>query len=104
ALKRTPLGPGAMAAARSLDVLLGAGAAGLRRALPAASVVGAHTLVVTAVSRREASGGGALLPAAALAGTVGVAALAPRARPAGRAPWRRAVAGGLLGVYLWPLA
>ncbi|PLS74840.1 MAG: 4-hydroxybenzoate polyprenyltransferase, partial [Actinobacteria bacterium] len=54
-LKDTPGGPVAMAACRSLDVLLGAARAGASAAFPAA-VVGAHTLTVTLVSRHEAQG------------------------------------------------
>ncbi|MDQ3945614.1 MAG: UbiA family prenyltransferase, partial [Actinomycetota bacterium] len=61
-VKGTRVGPLGMAACRSLDVLLGAGAGTgrghLRRALPAAAVVGAHTAMVTTVSRREAQGAG----------------------------------------------
>lgn len=52
--KPTPLGPLVMASTRVLDVLLGAG--GSRAALPAATVVGAHTLAVTALARGEVHG------------------------------------------------
>ncbi|GAA4548782.1 SCO3242 family prenyltransferase [Amycolatopsis samaneae] len=69
-LKQRPLGVAAMAGARALDVLLGAG--GARRALPAALTVGAHTLAVTALSRAEVSGAHPVLPAAAAATTAGV--------------------------------
>ncbi|MDK1472085.1 UbiA family prenyltransferase [Streptomyces sp. 549] len=84
-LKHTPAAPAAMAAARGLDVLLGAAAvprggtrppraaAALRAALPAAGLLAAHTAAVTAVSRREATGGGPAAPAAALAATSAVA-------------------------------
>ncbi|WP_124437837.1 SCO3242 family prenyltransferase [Streptomyces sp. NL15-2K] len=89
-LKRTPAGPFAMAAARGLDLLLGAAATtggatpagdtgttagsarragGVRRALPSAAHLSAHTLAVTAVSRRETRGGSPLAPLAALATT-----------------------------------
>ncbi|MBO8187076.1 SCO3242 family prenyltransferase [Streptomyces spirodelae] len=84
-LKHTPAGPVAMAAARSLDVLLGATATaanddgppapvhGPARPLGAAAVMGAHTLAVTAVSRREAEGGAPAVPLLAL-GAVGTIA------------------------------
>ncbi|MFF1307648.1 SCO3242 family prenyltransferase [Streptomyces sp. NPDC058307] len=41
----------------------------IRRALPSAALLGAHTLAVTTVSRREAQGGSPLAPFAALAAT-----------------------------------
>lgn len=111
AVKGTPAGPLGMAACRSLDVLLGAsaGATSLRRALPAAAVVGAHTAVVTTVSRREAQGAGPALAGAALAATTAVtgaaAALARgRLRPGRIRPLRRAAAGGLLGLYAGSIA
>ncbi|HSI81342.1 MAG TPA: UbiA family prenyltransferase, partial [Solirubrobacterales bacterium] len=56
ALKRSAAGVPGMSACRALDVLIGAGPGGARRALPAAGVVGAHTAVVTGVSRREVEG------------------------------------------------
>ncbi|GAA2434277.1 UbiA family prenyltransferase [Streptomyces macrosporus] len=92
ALKNTPAGPVAMAAARALDLVLGATATApadargaARRALPSAALLGAHTLAVTAVSRREAQGGSALPPLAALAATAAISrAVAGRpARPQG---------------------
>ena len=55
-LKQTDAGPAGMSACRALDVLLGAGLRGIPSALPAAAVVGAHTAVVTTVSRREVGG------------------------------------------------
>ncbi|MET7765257.1 SCO3242 family prenyltransferase [Streptomyces sp. NPDC005393] len=73
ALKNTPAGPPAMAAARALDLLLGATASAVasggsvRCALPSAALLGAHTLAVTTVSRREAVGGSSAAPLAALA-------------------------------------
>ncbi|WP_317441462.1 SCO3242 family prenyltransferase [Streptomyces collinus] len=89
-LKRTPAGPLAMAAARGLDLLLGAaatrpGPGTVRRALPSAALLGTHTLALTAVSRHETTGGAALPPLAALAtaGTLGL--LLSRELPAGRA-------------------
>lgn len=70
ALKSGPAGPVAMAAARTLDVLLGAG--GARAALPAALTVGAHTLGITVLSRGEVHGADARVPRAALAGTLAI--------------------------------
>ncbi|OAH10146.1 SCO3242 family prenyltransferase [Streptomyces jeddahensis] len=74
-LKRTAAGPVAMAVARGLDLALGAAATApgggrCRAALPSATVLGAHTLAVTAVSRREAQGGSSAAPLAALATTL----------------------------------
>lgn len=142
ALKKTPLGPAAMATARGLDLLLGASAAaggagagrlgsggrvgsggGLRRvvgafgvgqkadaagawvaavadevraaptaaptstafhsirqALPSAALLGAHTLALTTVSRKEAQGGSPLGPLAALATTAALTRLVARPR------------------------
>ncbi|MFH8706932.1 SCO3242 family prenyltransferase [Streptomyces rubrogriseus] len=99
ALKRTPAGPAAMAAARGLDLLLGAAATGggTRAALPSAALLGSHTLAVTAVSRRETTGGSVLAPLAALATTGVLTGLVARRRtrlPAGR---RAAAAPGLSG-------
>ncbi|MFE1256914.1 SCO3242 family prenyltransferase [Streptomyces fungicidicus] len=99
ALKHTPAGPVAMAAARGLDLLLGAAATGggTRAALPSAALLGTHTLAVTAVSRRETTGGSALAPLAALATTGALTGLVTRRRtrlPAGR---RAAAAPGLPG-------
>ncbi|MGW8065415.1 SCO3242 family prenyltransferase [Streptomyces ziwulingensis] len=99
ALKHTPAGPAAMAAARGLDLLLGAAATGggTRAALPSAALLGSHTLAVTAVSRRETTGGSVLAPLAALATTGALTRLATHRRtrpPAGR---RAAAAPGLPG-------
>lgn len=82
-LKHTPAGPGAMATARALDLLLGATAStrGSRSphaaldALPSAALLGAHTYAVTAVSRHETQGGSTRTPLAALAVTLAVAAV-----------------------------
>ncbi|MFC7824690.1 SCO3242 family prenyltransferase [Streptomyces sp. NPDC057375] len=98
-LKHTPAGPAAMAAARGLDLLLGAAATGggTRAALPSAALLGSHTLAVTAVSRRETTGGSVLAPLAALATTGALTGLVARRRtrlPAGR---RAAAAPGLSG-------
>ncbi|MFE7354335.1 prenyltransferase, partial [Streptomyces sp. NPDC057543] len=109
-LKHTPAGPAAMAAARGLDLLLGAtatGAAkrptrsgsgpaagsaarggnrgGMRSALPAAGLLGAHTYAVTAVSRHEAQGGSTTVPLAALAAVTALGAAALR-EPGGALP------------------
>ncbi|MEV0352375.1 SCO3242 family prenyltransferase [Nonomuraea sp. NPDC050680] len=81
--KNTAAGPAAMALCRVLDVLLGAAprerAAGalptaLSAALPAALTVGAHTYLLTLLSRREVSGAGPHLPAGTLAATLALAA------------------------------
>lgn len=87
-----PAGPATMAAARALDVLLGAG--GRVPALPAAATVAAHTAVVTGLSGVEASGGpaGARRAWAALGGTALVTALAARGS-------RSPVGTGLLAAY-----
>ncbi|GGQ96711.1 hypothetical protein GCM10010251_09420 [Streptomyces aurantiogriseus] len=71
ALKRTPAGPFAMAAARGLDLLLGAAATAghIRPALPSAALLGTHTLAVTTVSRHETRDGTPLAPLAALVTT-----------------------------------
>ncbi|MFF1357409.1 SCO3242 family prenyltransferase [Streptomyces sp. NPDC058297] len=98
-LKRTPAGPVAMAAARGLDVLLGAAATSgrlHRAALPAATTLAAHTLAVTAVSRNETQGGDVKAPLGALAATLALTRFTGRAPrlPAGR---RVAAAPGLSG-------
>ncbi|MEU6640826.1 SCO3242 family prenyltransferase [Streptomyces rochei] len=68
-LKHTPAGPAAMAAARSLDLLLGAaaGPGAVRRAIVPAAFLGSHTLAVSLVSRRETEGGSSTAPLTALA-------------------------------------
>ncbi len=78
-LKSTPLGPAAMAAARGLDVLLGAGPAPARGAVVPALLMAAHTHEVTRLSRFEVEGCTPAEPRAALAATaaLGVAAAAP---------------------------
>ncbi|MBO0512862.1 SCO3242 family prenyltransferase, partial [Streptomyces beijiangensis] len=74
--KHTPAGPAAMAAARSLDLLLGAASTGpvTRRALVPAALLGAHTYAVTTVSRHETQGGSVRAPLAALAATALISA------------------------------
>jgi hypothetical protein len=95
-LKSTPAGPVAMAAARTLDVLLGAG--GARAAVPAALTVGAHTLGITVLSRGEVHGTDARTPQAALAGTVAITGSALAGGP--RCGWRsRLAAAGLAALY-----
>jgi 4-hydroxybenzoate polyprenyltransferase len=73
ALKNTPAGPVAMAAARSLDVLVGAGSE-RRRALAPAVAIGAHILGVTTVSLGEVHGGTPAAPRVALGTTAAVCA------------------------------
>jgi 4-hydroxybenzoate polyprenyltransferase len=94
AAKDGPGGPLAMAGARAIDVLLGAGAGRVRPALPGAGVVAAHTLVLMAVSRREVAGAGPRLGRAALAATAAVTAAA--ATLAGRRLAERRPAAGRL--------
>nr|AGS49453.1 FIG00557539: hypothetical protein [uncultured bacterium esnapd5.2] len=67
ALKPTRAGAAAMATARALNVLTGAGPGGLRRALPAAATVGLHTGMVTRLSRYEVGGAPRSVPWQALA-------------------------------------
>ncbi|MBB4781618.1 UbiA family prenyltransferase [Streptomyces rapamycinicus NRRL 5491] len=82
-LKNTPAGPPTMAAARALDLLLGATASAghIRPALRPAALLGAHTLAVTTVSRHEAVGGSSTAPLGALATGAAIAWAATR-RPA----------------------
>lgn len=88
--KHTRAASATMAAARALDLLLGAAAtrtaapeaarAGGREDLRAAVVLGAHTLAVTSVSRHETTGGSSRPPLAALAAVGGIAAATARRR------------------------
>ncbi|GAA4974677.1 SCO3242 family prenyltransferase [Actinoplanes utahensis] len=99
--KETAAGPAVMAACRGLDVLLGAsprGAGGLRRAMPAATVVAAHTYAVTVLSRDEVTGTDPAVPATTLAAT---GAIAGAALAIGGARTARPVAR-LLGAGLAP--
>ncbi|MDT0612703.1 UbiA family prenyltransferase [Streptomyces sp. DSM 40712] len=75
-LKHTAAGPAAMAAARGLDLLLGAAAADrpLRPALVPAATLAGHTCAVTLVSRRETEGGSPAAPLTALAATAALTA------------------------------
>ncbi|MGV9312377.1 SCO3242 family prenyltransferase [Streptomyces sp. NPDC003691] len=81
-LKHTRHGPAAMAAARALDLLMGAAATAPgpvgARALRAAAVLGTHTYAVTAVSRHEVHGGSTRAPLGALAVVAAVAGAAVR--------------------------
>ncbi|MFR9722475.1 SCO3242 family prenyltransferase [Streptomyces sp. MS19] len=98
-LKHTPAGPATMAAARSLDVLLGAAATG-RSVVPAAApaaLVGAHTYSVTSLSRHEAYGGPRSAPLASLGATTAItAALTATGRDAAPQATRTAAAA-----YAW---
>ncbi|MFJ8198251.1 SCO3242 family prenyltransferase [Streptomyces sp. NPDC096152] len=100
--KYRPSGPAVMAAARGLDVLLGARGGRIRPALPAAATVAGHTLAVTALSRAEVTGAEPWLPRVTLAATGAVAAAAATALRDGPARQGRgrghrlAVAGGLV--------
>ena len=101
AAKSTATGPAVMAAARLLNVLMGAGAARAGAALPAAGTVAAHTAVITTVSRSEVSGATPRLGAAALAGSAGVATLAAAgALRRRRGLLRPAASLALAGAYL----
>ncbi|MGH9042754.1 MAG: SCO3242 family prenyltransferase, partial [Acidimicrobiia bacterium] len=111
AVKGTAAGPLGMAACRSLDVLLGAsvGPGAVRRAMPAAAVVGAHTAVVTTVSRWEAQGAGPGLARAAVlaSGAVSSAAVSlarGRLRPGRLRGVRWAAATGLFSLYSGSIA
>jgi 4-hydroxybenzoate polyprenyltransferase len=98
ALKSTAAGVAGMSACRGLDVVMGSGAHGAARALPAAAVVAGHIAVVTQVSREEVTGGDAGVGRRALAATAVVAGagalLSRRAPRAGRI-----AALGLVGAY-----
>ncbi|WP_434599175.1 SCO3242 family prenyltransferase [Streptomyces sp. A5-4] len=59
----------------------GGGGSGVRDALTAAAMLGAHTYAVTAVSRREAHGGSTAVPLAALATAALLAGVAGRTPP-----------------------
>jgi 4-hydroxybenzoate polyprenyltransferase len=98
-LKNTAAGPAGMSACRTLDVLLGAGVRGVPSALPAAAVVGAHTAIVTTLSRREVAGGTKRLATVAPAATTALAATAGIVSRATGSTIRRVTALGLLGAY-----
>ncbi|MFF8097985.1 SCO3242 family prenyltransferase [Streptomyces sp. NPDC016675] len=116
-LKHTPAGPVAMAAARGLDLLLGAAATcgTPRPALAPATVLAAHTLTVTLVSRREAQGGSSTAPLAALAAATALTAALtgrrtatllrrPRPTPAPADALRTALAASYAATFTRPLA
>lgn len=96
-LKHTAAGPAAMAAARGLDLLLGAVATAgsptaggsprqaVHRALLPAAALGVHTYAVTAVSRAETRGGAPGRSLAALGATAAIGALV------GAGPDRRSI-------------
>ncbi|MEE1665380.1 UbiA family prenyltransferase [Streptomyces sp. WAC07094] len=101
-LKRTPGGPAAMAAARGLDVLLGAAATGgpIRPALAPAALLGSHTLAVTTVSRHETRGGSPLSGLAALVTTGALTRLLPSREAGAIAAGTPARPTGTLGAVL----
>lgn len=100
-LKQTPLGPLAMASARGLDVMLGAGGA-RAAAFPALSMA-AHTLALTQLSRSEVTGADPRTPAAALLTTAALAlTVAGRPAPGGATallPRAGAAAGAVAFAY-----
>lgn len=97
--KNTAAGPAGMALCRGLDVLMGAAEGTMRRAVPAALTVAAHTYAVTELSRREVSGAERPLPAATLAatGTISTIAAFGLGKPRRAAP--RIVAVALAARY-----
>ncbi|WP_328897395.1 SCO3242 family prenyltransferase [Streptomyces sp. NBC_00236] len=106
-LKHTPAGPAAMAAARGLDLLLGAAATGAapsarsaRAALTAAALLSTHTYAVTAVSRHETQGGSTTAPLAALAAVAGIGGAVVQERQGPRNAPGRLLLTGLTGAYL----
>jgi 4-hydroxybenzoate polyprenyltransferase len=103
AAKATALGPATMAAARGLDVLLGAGPGGGRRALPAAALMSGHILAVTRLSRSEVHGAGAGVLGEALtaSATVALAAGLPRAAPNATARAATAAAAAGYAALCW---
>jgi hypothetical protein len=92
-VKPTPAGPAVMAACRGLDVLLGATGGPLRKAVPAALTVAAHTYMVTALSRAEVDGADPALPAATLVGTAAIASSMTGTVGRGLAGWYAAEYG-----------
>ncbi|NQD41907.1 SCO3242 family prenyltransferase [Glutamicibacter halophytocola] len=73
--KRNPVtGALSMGLCRALDVLMGAGSDRVRTALPAAAIMGGHTVAVTALSRGEVSGTSVAVASGATATTVVVSA------------------------------
>lgn len=102
-LKHTAAGPAAMAAARSLDLLLGATATAgkvTKHPLLPATALGAHTYAVTTVSRNETQGGAAGPPLAALGLTTALGALAARRTPTASVAGRESSARDVAQVAL----
>lgn len=99
ALKHTPAGPFTMAAARGLDLLLGAAATGgrARPALPSAALLATHTLAVTTLSRQETREGTPTAALAALATTGALTWLVQRRPTLGPPPNRRSPDGQVHG-------
>lgn len=105
ALKNTAAGPATMAAARALDVLLGAGGPGRAgAALPAALAVGAHTLGVTALSHGEVHGTQRHVPLAALVGTAAIATAAVLGGRSSAPPAHRCATAALATTYVVTVA
>jgi 4-hydroxybenzoate polyprenyltransferase len=102
-LKATAAATPGMSACRGLDVIVGAGAHGAARALPAAAVVAAHTAIVTEVSSHEVQGTASSRAVPGLAAAVATAAVtavsAVLSVRAARSHARRAAALALLGTY-----
>lgn len=92
--KPTVLGPLMMSACRGLDVLMGAGAGSLGKALPAALAMAGHTASVTALSRGEVNGS---TPAAA-AGASAMTAVSALTAVAGSGTGRSAAVAAAAGV------
>ncbi|MGW5260677.1 SCO3242 family prenyltransferase [Microbispora sp. NPDC004025] len=95
-LKHTPAGPAAMAACRTLDVLLGAGP-DTRAAAPMALAVGAHTYGLTVLGTAEVDGATPAIVTQALAATGASAALAAVACRHGETPGRLGAAAMIAG-------
>ena len=92
----------AMAAARGLDVLVGASSGALRRALPSAAMVATHTALVTTLSRMEVDGADADFVRAVRAGhlvTAFLAAIGGLHGDTGGSRSSRLATTGLLAAY-----
>ncbi len=97
-LKDTVAGPVAMAGARGLDVLLGAG--GAAGALVPAALLASHTAGVTALSRGEVHGSSAGTARAVTIGTLLTAAASAAPRRSGAAG-ARLLPIALSGLFAW---
>jgi hypothetical protein len=99
--KNTSASPLVMGACRSLDVMMGASSC---RAIPAAAVIGAHTVAITSVSRFEAEGGPASVGRAAIvaSGVVSAATFALSIRNMRRSPVAAAATALSLATYAVP--